>query len=161
MPRTRPAEIAEVDVLTKLRPYVFLAASGHVSVSVGGAVRRPLGCWERRDAGVKLEKSKVPSWTCVTGMDNGLSSPARTSVNADRAEQTVASGAWNGGFIEDMIEGVKTRTFGCGFSAPEEEVSLAVRRGRNAWMVSIGWRRCVLKRSAKLDGGIVAIGDVW
>lgn len=138
MPRTRPAEMAEVDVLTKLRPYVFLAASGQVSVSVGGAVRRPLGCWERRDAGVKPEKSKVPSCTCVTGMDNGLSSPASTSVKADSAEQTVASGAWKGGFIDDMIEGVKTRTLGGGFSAPEDEVSLAVKRGRNVWMVRMG-----------------------
>lgn len=132
MPRTRPAEIAEVEVLTKFRPYVFLAASGQVSVSAGGAVRRPLGCWERRDAGVKPEKSNVPSCTCVTGMDNGLSSPARTSVKADRAEQTVASGAWKGGFMDDMMEGVKTRTFGGVFSALEEELSLAVKSGRNA-----------------------------
>lgn len=44
IPRTRPADIAEVDVLMKLRPYVFLAVSGQVSVSAGGAVSRPPGC---------------------------------------------------------------------------------------------------------------------
>jgi hypothetical protein len=48
----------------------------------------------------------------VTGMASGRSSAARTSVNAERAEQTVASGAWKGGLMEEMIEGVKTRTFG-------------------------------------------------
>jgi hypothetical protein len=36
-----------------------------------------------------------------------------------------------------------------------------VRSGRKAWIVRIGWRRWVLKRSAKLEGGIVAIGEVW
>jgi hypothetical protein len=58
-------------------------------------------------------------------------------VKADRAEQTVASGAWKGGFMDDVMEGVKTRTLGGGFSAAEE-VSLAVRSGRNAWMVRMG-----------------------
>jgi hypothetical protein len=135
MPRIRPAEIAEVDVFTKLRPYVFLAASGQARVSAGGAVSRPLGCCKRE--GAKPEKSKVPSWMCVTGTDNGLSSPARTSVKADRAEQTVASGAWKGGLMDDMMEGVKTRTLGAGFPAPKE-LSFDVRSGRNAWMVRIG-----------------------
>ncbi len=107
---------------------------------------------------MKPEKSKVPSWICVTGMDNGRSSAARTSVKADRAEQTVASGAWNGGLIEEMMDGVKTITFGgVNFSAGPRR---AVRRGRKDWMVRMGCRRWVLKRSARLDGGMVAIGDV-
>lgn len=39
--------------------------------------------------------------------------------------------------MDDMMDGVKTRILGGGFSAPEE-VSLAVRSGRNAWMVRMG-----------------------
>ena len=61
--------------------------------------------------------------------------------------------------MEEMMEGVKTMTLGGGFSLGVE--SLAVRRGRKAWMVKMGWSRWVLKRSAKLDGGMVAIGEVW
>jgi hypothetical protein len=92
-------------------------------------------------------------------MARGRSSAVRTSVNAERAEQTVASGAWKGGLIEEMMDGVKTRTFGgWNFSAGPRR---AVRRGRKAWIVRIGWRRWVLNRSAKLEGGIVAIGEVW
>lgn len=84
----------------------------------------------------------------------------RTSVKADRAEQTVASGAWNGGFSDEIIDGVKTRTFGfTGSSAVGR--SLVVRSGKNAWIVRMGCKRCVWKRSAKLEGGIVAIGEVW
>ena len=108
-------------------------------------------------------------------------------MNADSAEQTVASGAWNGGLIEDTMDGVNTRTLGvdgdasssslwapwpweCGCADADEDgrgcdwgggVSRDVRRGRKDWMVRIGCRRWVLKRSAKLDGGIVAMGDVW
>lgn len=33
-------------------------------------------------------------------------------MKAERAEQMVASGAWKGGLIEEMIEGVKTNTLG-------------------------------------------------
>jgi hypothetical protein len=96
---------------------------------------------------------------CVTGIDNGRSSAVRTSVKALSAEQTVASGAWKGGLMEEMMDGVKTRTFGGVFSA--DVPRRAVRSGRKAWIVRIGWRRWVLKRSAKLDGGMVAIGEVW
>lgn len=80
-------------------------------------------------------------------------------MKAERAEHTVASGAWKGGFMDEMTDGVKTSTLGGDFSPAD--VSLAVRRGRKACMVRMGWRRCVLKRSAKLEGGMVAIGDVW
>lgn len=93
-------------------------------------------------------------------MSSGRSSAVRTSVKAERAEQTVASGAWKGGLMEEMMDGVKTRTLGGTHRSPmglRREVS----RGRKAWMVRMGCRRCVLKRSAKLEGGIVAIGDVW
>jgi len=43
-------------------------------------------------------------------------------VKADKAEQTVASGAWKGGLIELIIDGVKTRTLGasCDLLGAEE-----------------------------------------
>lgn len=81
-------------------------------------------------------------------------------MKAESAEQTVASGAWKGGLMDEMMDGVKTRTLGIGRSLSAGP-RRAVRRGRKAWIVRIGWRRCVLKRSAKLDGGMVAIGEVW
>jgi hypothetical protein len=96
----------------------------------------------------------------VTGMSRGLSSAVRTSVKADKAEHTVASGAWNGGLIDEMMEGVKTRTLG-GIHFSPMGFKRDVSSGRNAWIVRIGWRRWVLKRSAKFEGGIVAMGDVW
>lgn len=87
--------------------------------------------------GTKLEKSKVPSCMCVTGILRGRSSAVKTSVKAERAEHTVASGAWNGGLIEEIIEGVKTRTLGGIHFSP-----IGCRRdansGRNAWIVRIG-----------------------
>lgn len=61
--------------------------------------------------------------------------------------------------MEEMIDGVKTRTLGGDF--PPVDVSFVVSNGKKAWMVKMGWRRCVLNRSAKLEGGIVAIGEVW
>lgn len=93
-------------------------------------------------------------------------------MKAERAEQTVASAAWNGGLMEVMIDGVQTRTlggeearlFGLGVVVAllsAAAAARAVRRGRNDWIMRIGWRRCVLNRSAKLDGGIVAMGEVW
>lgn len=95
-------------------------------------------------------------------MPSGRSSAVRTSVKADRAEQTVDSGAWKGGLMEEMMEGVKTRTLGLGLSCSDDGgPRRLVRSGRKLWMVRIGWRRWVLKRSAKLEGGMVAIGDVW
>jgi hypothetical protein len=96
----------------------------------------------------------------VTGMSSGRSSAVRTSVKADRAEQTVASGAWKGGLMEEMMDGVKTRTLGGTHFSPTG-LSLDVSSGRKVWMVRMGCSRCVLKRSAKADGGIVAMGDVW
>lgn len=98
---------------------------------------------------MKLEKSNVPSWKCVTGIWRGLSSAAKTSVNAASAEHTVASGAWNGGLMEGIIDGVKTMTFGdlsllasgTSVSAFVSARSRVVKSGRNAWIVTIGWRR--------------------
>lgn len=72
----------------------------------------------------------------------------------------MASGAWNGGLMEEMMDGVNTRTFG-GIHFSPMGLRRDVSSGRKAWMVSIGCRRCVLKRSAKLEGGMVAMGDVW
>lgn len=93
-------------------------------------------------------------------MSRGRSSAVRTSVKADRAEQTVASGAWKGGLMEEMMEGVKTRTLGGTHFSPMGP-SLDVSSGRNVWMVRMGCSRWVLKRSAKADGGMVAMGEVW
>lgn len=84
----------------------------------------------------------------------------RTSVKAESAEQTVASGAWKGGFMEEIMDGVKTRTLGGSHLSPTG-CRREVRSGRKAWIVRIGWRRWVLKRSAKLEGGMVAMGEVW
>ena len=132
---------------------------------------------------VKGPKSNVPSCTCVTGMARGRNSAVSTSVNADSAEQTVASGAWKGGLIEDTMDGVNTRTLGvvgdasssslwlwgrCGCWCDGRGCDLAgggvsrdVRSGRKDWIVRMGCNRWVLKRSAKLEGGMVAMGDVW
>lgn len=85
------------------------------------------------------EKSKVPSWMCVTGMARGRSSAVSTSVNAESAEQTVASGAWNGGLMEEMMDGVKTSTLGVAFSP--WGVILDVRSGKKDCTVSIGCNR--------------------
>lgn len=93
-------------------------------------------------------------------MASGRSSAVSTSVKAERAEQTVASGAWKGGLMDDIIDGVKTSTLGGHHFSPMG-LRRAVSSGRKAWIVRIGWRRWVLKRSAKLDGGIVAMGEVW
>lgn len=61
--------------------------------------------------------------------------------------------------MDDIIDGVKTRTFGVVWVSPWGDMR-EVRRGRKDWIVSIGCSRCVLKRSAKEEGGMVAIGDV-
>jgi len=73
----------------------------------------------------------------VTGMASGRSSAVRTSVKAERAEQTVASGAWKGGLMDEMMEGVKTSTLGGGVPGLSEEEDddeggprRAVKRGR-------------------------------
>lgn len=97
---------------------------------------------------------------CVTGISRGCNSAARTSVKAVSAEQTVASGAWKGGLMEEIMDGVNTRTFGGTHFSPIGW-SRDVNSGKNDCIVRIGCRRCVLKRSAKLDGGMVAMGDVW
>lgn len=155
-PRIRPPEMAESVWAMKLRPYACLAPSGHSSVSSGFPAFIDSACL----AGMKPEKSNVPSCRCVTGMSRGRSSAVNTSVKAERAAHTVASGAWNGGLIDEMIDGVKTRTFGGIHFSPigwRREVS----SGRNACIVIMGCRRWVLKRSENLEGGIVAMGEVW
>jgi hypothetical protein len=139
-PLILPALIADPDCETKFLPYACLAESGQGSDSASsGAGRRPCG-WRRRElaAGVKPAKSKVPSCMWVTGIPSGRSSAVRTSVKAESAEQTVASGAWNGGLMEEMMDGVRTRTLGLGRSLSPGGLSRAVRRGKKAWMVRIG-----------------------
>jgi hypothetical protein len=63
-------------------------------------------------------------------------------VKAESAEHTVASGAWKGGLMDEMMEGVNTRTFGGTHFSPIG-FRRDVRRGRNAWIVRIGWSRWV------------------
>lgn len=62
--------------------------------------------------------------------------------------------------MEEIMDGVKTRTLGGSHLSPTG-CRREVRSGRKAWIVRIGWRRWVLKRSAKLEGGMVAMGEVW
>lgn len=90
--------------------------------------------------GTKPAKSKVPNCICVTGIASGLSSPVKTSVNADRAEQTVASGAWKGGLMDEIMDGVKTRTLGVVGVSPGGVIR-DVNSGRKDWIVRIGCRR--------------------
>lgn len=104
-------------------PYTCRADSGQFVVSAAG---KRFNC----RMGTKPAKSKVPSCICVTGMARGRSSPVRTSVNADRAEHTVASGAWNGGLMDEIMEGVKTSTLGLVGVSPGGVIR-DVKRGKN------------------------------
>lgn len=62
--------------------------------------------------GEKALKSNVPSWRCVTGIFKGASSEDRVVVKLFSAEVMRDSGAWNAGWRELIIEGVRTRTEG-------------------------------------------------
>jgi len=62
--------------------------------------------------GEKDERSKVPSWRCVTGISRGASSEDNTLVKAVSAETQADSGRWKAGFKLDIIDGVRTRTEG-------------------------------------------------
>lgn len=99
-------------------------------------------------------------------MERGASSAIRTLVNAFRAAMRVDSGAWKAGLREGIMDGVRTRTQGWG---PVIVVGLwrwgwakgrDVRSGRKAWVVRIGVRRRVFRRSLKAVGERVAIGEV-
>jgi hypothetical protein len=58
--------------------------------------------------------SKDPSSKCVSGTLRGASSADKVAVKDFRAALTMDSGAWNGGFSDGIMAGVKTRSFGCG-----------------------------------------------
>jgi hypothetical protein len=113
--------------------------------------------------GRKALKSKVPSWRCVTGIERGASSAERTSVKASRAETMLDSGRWKAGWREEMMFGVRTKTEGF-LAVAEWDCECGRgrdwRSGRKVWSVRIGIRRRVLRRSEKVLGESVAIGDV-
>ena len=48
----------------------------------------------------------------VSGTLRGASSAERVAVKDFRPALTMDSGAWNGGFNEDIMAGVRTRSFG-------------------------------------------------
>ena len=56
--------------------------------------------------------SKEPSSMWVSGTLRGASSAERVAVKDFRPALTMDSGAWNGGFNEDIMAGVRTRSFG-------------------------------------------------
>lgn len=82
-----------------------------------------------------------------------------------RAEIRVDSGAWNAGEREGIIEGVRIRMEGLGVGCGVEECvgcdsGREVRSGRKVCKVRIGVRRRVFRRSLRIAGASVAIGDV-
>jgi hypothetical protein len=108
-------------------------------------------------------RSKEPSCTCVTGMFSGASSAERTAVKELSPATIVDSGMWKAGLRAGIMEGVRTKTEGfgdgdelcrCGCASGRE-----VRSGRKVWIVRIGVRRRVSRRSFKVDGERVAIGE--
>lgn len=112
---------------------------------------------------MKDERSKVPSWRCVTGILRGASSALNTEEREVRAEFIRDSGAWKAGFKEDIIEGVRRRIeglrgadVGCG---PGCVRGRDCRSGRKVWRVRIGVRRRVLRRSEMVLGERAAIGE--
>lgn len=62
--------------------------------------------------------------------------------------------------MDEMMDGVRTRTLG-GIHLSPRGWRRELRRGRNACIVMMGCNKWVLKRSENLDGGMVAMGDVW
>jgi len=62
--------------------------------------------------GEKDERSKVPSWRCVTGMSRGASSEDRTLVKEVSADTQADSRRWKAGLKLEIIDGVRTRTEG-------------------------------------------------
>jgi hypothetical protein len=82
-------------------------------------------------------------------------------VNDDRAAQIADSGRWKAGFRLDIIEGVRTSTdgFGAGLEGEGWWRGREVRSGRKVWRVRIGVRRRVFRRSERLEGWRVAIGE--
>lgn len=76
--------------------------------------------------GAKDEKSKVPSWRCVTGMFRGESSAVRVCVNEVSAAVMEDSGRWKAGFRLGIMFGVRTRTEGLVAARLEAEVEVEV-----------------------------------
>jgi hypothetical protein len=147
-----------VDVLTKFLPYARRALSSHFNVSARWACV-VVASW--RLCGEKAPTSNVPSCRWETGISSGASSADNTAVNDDRAAQIADSGRWKAGFRLDIIEGVRTSTdgFGAGLEGEGWWRGREVRSGRKVWRVRIGVRRRVFRRSERLEGWRVAIGE--
>jgi hypothetical protein len=98
-------------------------------------------------------------------MSRTESSAERTEVKEVRAATRVDSGAWKAGEREGMMVGVRTRTEGLGVVGGGPglrygwERGRDVRRGRKVWRVRMGVRTRVLRRSLRVEGERVAIGE--
>lgn len=62
--------------------------------------------------GENEERSKEPSWRCVTGISRGVSSEVRVWVNVVRAVVIRDSGRWKEGEREEIMLGVRRRMEG-------------------------------------------------
>jgi hypothetical protein len=111
--------------------------------------------------GEKQLKSNVPNCKCVTGIASGESSAFNTWVADSKAATIEDSGRWKAGLRLDIIDGVRTRTDGLGGVAKGagRGNGREVRSGRKVWRVKIGVRRRVFKRSERVEGKRVAIGE--
>lgn len=84
----------------------------------------------------------------MSGTLRGASSADRVAVKDFRPALMIDSGAWKGGFSEDIMAGVRTRSFGCGGGCAWWCCDVgALRSGRKACVRRIGWRRRVLMTS--------------
>ena len=82
-------------------------------------------------------------------------------MSDDRAAQIDDSGRWKAGLRLDIIDGVRTSTDGFGVRLEGEGWwnGREVRSGRKVWRVRIGVRRRVFRRSERVEGWRVAIGE--
>jgi hypothetical protein len=87
----------------------------------------------------------------------------KTDVKLESAAQIEDSSKWNAGLRLGIMEGVMTRTEGLGAAGAEWSCGWwsgrEVRSGRKAWRVRIGVKRRVFRRSERVEGERVAIGE--
>jgi len=67
-----------------------------------------------------VERSKVPSWRCWTGMERGASSDLKTAAKPVRAGTRADSTEWKAGERLGIIEGVRMRTEGNGWGVCDD-----------------------------------------
>ena len=97
----------------------------------------------------------------MTGISRGANSADNTDVNDDSAAQIADSGRWKAGFRLEIIDGVRTSTdgLGAGVETAAWWSGRDVSSGRKVWSVKIGVRRRVFKRSERVEGWRVAMGE--